>query len=106
MEDYKTTRIFQAARDLTEEEIDQMKKVCSQIQGIIAFKVDKTEIWVEYFRHLQNFDGIKELLKKAGFPLAKPQKKEGFFTRFLKKLAKDNKEEFGSKALDCCDLNH
>lgn len=32
-------------------------------------------------------------------------KKPGIFKKFIESLAKSNKETFGSKKLDCCELN-
>ncbi len=104
MEEYRTHKIFRSNRDLNQKEIERMKQVCSQILGLIEFQVDLNSISIEYYSHLQSYETIKDVLEKAGFHILKAPKK-GFFNRFLKKLAKDNKDAFGGKPLDCCDLN-
>lgn len=88
----------------TSDERGQVRNLLEDLPGIeeIYFKGNEIKIKYSAFKIAKEY--IIEVLENNGFRRAKPKKK-GVFQRFLDKLIKTNKDEFGNKKLDCCDLN-
>lgn len=86
------------------DEKSQIRNLFEDLPGIEEIYFKGNEIKVKYSAFKIAKEYIIEILENNGFKKVKPKKK-GVFQRFLDKLIKTNKDEFGNKKLDCCDLN-
>lgn len=88
----------------TSDERMQIRNLLKDLPGIEEIYFEGNKIKVKYSAFKIAKEYIVEILENSGFKKAQPQKKS-VFQRFLDKLIKTNKKEFGNKTLDCCDLN-
>lgn len=86
------------------EERSQIKSLLGTHHGIEEIYFENVYLHVRYSVFKIAPEYIKEILSSNGYNEEQPAK-EGLFKRFINKLIKTNKDEFGDKKLDCCDLN-
>jgi len=89
----------------TSDERTQIRQLLGDLPGIEVVYFKGNEINVKYSAFKIAKEYIIEILENNGYKKAR-SKKKGIFQRFLDKLIKTNKKEFGNKKLDCCDLNY
>lgn len=104
MNEYIRNIDFETYKLLTTNEINSFKSLIMESKGVITADVSSTKISVEYYSHLTNAESLLLNLNSKGFKLA-PKKRMNLFSRFINKLAKNNKKTYGNKRLDCCDLS-
>ena len=73
-------------------------------EGVIVERNGESGLKVSFLSYLYGKEYLIQLIKSAGFVEKIPAKKN-FFQRLLEKWAADNKNSFGGRKLDCCDLN-
>ncbi len=81
-----------------------LEEVLHTVNGVNYVWINATSITFDFYIQLVDEVYIKKVLVKAGF-LFKEKRITNFFSRFIDKLAKENKKTYGDKKLDCCDLN-
>lgn len=104
MESFKKISVFKPQVDLT---TDLQILIRNYIQSLKDVEIDELTpnvIKLEYYPQQYSVEYIERELKSLGVKLNNNNKKKGFFKRLLANLAKDNKEAFGEKKLDCCKL--
>lgn len=107
MSDYSKTVKYRFNRELNDYDISYLHSKIPKIDGIESCTVSKTDISVELMTLKLAPESVSEMILNLGYPVkTERSKKPGLFKRFLDNLAKSNKESFGSKKLDCCDLKH
>jgi hypothetical protein len=88
----------------TSGERNKVKELLNELPGIEEIYFESNYIKIKHAVFKIAKDYIEEVLEANGFRKFRP-KKESVFKRFINKLIKTNKDEFGDKKLDCCDLN-
>jgi len=81
----------------------QIRNLLNDLPGIKEIYFEDNEIKIEYSAFKIAREYICKTLLNNGFKTAQPKKKNKFL-RFLDKLIKTNKDKYGNKKLDCCDL--
>lgn len=67
---------------------------------------DSVTLTIEYQPFVVSEEVVYDRIRDAGLPIRRePITKPGIFRRFIRRLADDNRQSFGSTQLDCCDLN-
>ena len=104
---YNKKSTYKFIKLLNDKNIFYLKSKLKNFDGIDFFDISNDEIEIEYSTLKLSEKGIFELFIQLGYPLELiKQVKYNLFKRFMNDLAKSNKESFGSKKLDCCDLKH
>ena len=78
----------------------------TNIEGIEQFRLVDGMADISYNPQLISLHSIKTEMVNAGLVLAQPGKSKGILGRFIDRLAESNKKNYGSAALDCCNLNN
>jgi len=104
MEEFIQTHQLRTPKPLSED----LKKACQALidsrNGIHTISFSENLITVEYNPYQITEENVEKLISDLGVKITAPEKK-GFLKRWLKNMAKSNKESLGSGRLDCCDLN-
>ncbi len=107
MSEYSQTVKYLFTKRLTDNDIKILNTKLSDVEGIESYDLSDEFIQIDFMIFKQSEKSIQQYLASVGFPvLCNKEKKTGIFKRFVDNLAKSNKESFGSKKLDCCDLKH
>lgn len=89
---------------------DDLKKACQALidspNGIQTISFSENLITVGYNPYQITEENVEKLISDLGIKISNKPEKQGFLRRWLKDMAKSNKESLGSGRLDCCDLNH
>ena len=105
MEEFIQTHVIRMANTLSED----LKKACQALidsrNGIQTISFSENRITVDYNPYQITKKNLEKLLSDLGIKLTSPEK-TGFLKRWLKNIAKENKESLGTGRLDCCDMNH
>ncbi|WP_163706902.1 LDCC motif putative metal-binding protein [Mangrovibacterium lignilyticum] len=105
MEDFIQTHQIRTKKPLSED----LKKACQALidstNGIQTISFSENLITVEYNPYQITEGNLEQLISELGIKITSPEK-TGFLKRWLKYIAKENKESLGSGRLDCCDMNH
>lgn len=107
MDEYKRTVTYSFNKVLNDYDKSHLESRLVKVDGIDSIDITKESIIIEYVTLQLAEESVKEIIEKSGYPLKKIKKKgKGSFRRFIDNLARSNKESFGNKKLDCCDLKH
>lgn len=107
MDEYTKTVTYSFNKVLNDYDISYLQSKLVKVDGIDSIDISNKSISVEYVTLQLAEESVKEIIKNSGYPLKEIKKKrKGIFRRFIDELAKCNKESFGNKKLDCCDLKH
>ncbi len=107
MDDYKKEIVLSFKKHLNEDDMVNLQSKLEKVEGIESMNISAQSVSIEYVPLHLTAELVKEIINNAGYPLKDLKiKRKGFFRRFIDDLAKSNKESFGNKKLDCCDLKH
>jgi hypothetical protein len=105
MKDFDKAIKYNFNKPLNETDISKLQQKLNEIKGIDSFEISNEWICIEYLPFKFSKESIQETLNNMGYPVKiEKKKKKGLIARFIDKLAKSNRETFGSQKLDCCDL--
>lgn len=104
MESSKTVKVFKPAVSLSNDLQIKINDHFHSLKDVNIVELSTDHVKLEYYPQLYSEGYLEQELKQLGVSLKKNANKKGFFKRMLDKLAKDNKEAFGDKELDCCKL--
>ncbi|GAO30395.1 heavy-metal-associated domain-containing protein [Geofilum rubicundum] len=105
MDDYKKEIVLSFKKHLKDDDIFILKSNLEKVKGIESINIATQSVSIEYVSLHLTEEMVKEIIKDAGYPLRELKKRrKGFFRRFIDDLARSNRESFGNKKLDCCDL--
>ena len=105
MEEFIQTHQMRTKEKLSED----LKKACQALidsqNGIQTISFSENRITVEYNPYQITKKNLEKLISDLGIEISNKPEKQSFLKRWLKDLAKSNKESLGSGRLDCCDLS-
>jgi len=105
MEDFIQKHQLRIAKPLS----DDLKKACQALidstNGIQTISFSENRITVGYNPYQITESNLEKLISDLGITITVAPEKTGFLKRWLKNLAKSNKENLGGGRLDCCNLN-
>jgi len=106
MEDYIKILEFTQTSDSPKDKYEDFKLFLLNIEGIQKVTKKGNTLFVEFNSYIHVKKALIEIMKENGYESdISVQNKKGFFAKWVDKLAKTNKEKFGSDRLECCDLN-
>jgi hypothetical protein len=107
MNDYSKTVRYWFKREITNNDIAFLRSRISKADGIESITFSKGIINIEFMPYKLTEVSVKEMIVDLGYPVQiKKNRKPGLLKGLIENLAKSNKESFGTKKLDCCDLKH
>ena len=104
MEDYLKYKRFEIRESISEEKLNELLLKFNSTPGIDKISSVRQSISVIYNPYEISEKEILNVLSTLGLTIKMDDKKS--FKNRLKKMAEENKEDFGSKRLGCCDLNN
>ncbi len=105
MSEYSQSVKYLFSNSLTDNDIRILNTKISELQGIESYDISNEHIQIDFMIFKQSEKSLKQYLVNLGFPvMCKKEKKPGIFKKWIDNLAKSNKESFGSKKLNCCEL--
>ena len=104
MEDFTQTLQLIHEGDLHDQLWNKIKLTLGTKEGVVVKRTGESGLKVSFLTYLYGKKYLIQLIKDVGFVEKVPPKKN-IFQRFLEKWAADNKDSFGGRRLDCCDLN-
>ncbi len=104
MEDYLKYKKFEIREIISEEKIKELMTKFNSTPGIDKISCVRQSISVVYNPYEISEKEIVNVLSTLELTVKIDDKKS--FKNKLKKMAEENKEDFGSKRLGCCDLNN
>lgn len=105
MRDFDKTVKYRFNKSPEEAEISNLQHKLNELEGIDSFEITDEGIFIEYLPFKHSKESLEVTLKEFGYPVTiEKKKRKGLFARFIDNLAKSNKEAFGNKKLDCCEL--
>ena len=104
MEDFTQTLQLTHEGILHDQLWNKIKLTLGAKEGVVVERNGESGITVSFLSYLYGKEYLIELIKDAGLVEKIPHKKN-LFQRWLEKWAADNKNSFGGRKLDCCDLN-
>ena len=102
MEDYLQYKSFQIQESISEEKIKELITKFNSTPGINKIDSSSHSVSVVYNPYEISEKEILKSLSALGLTISIDDKKS--FKNSLKKMAEENKKDFGGKRLDCCDL--
>lgn len=105
MESFKKIKAFEPAISLSSELQNKIIDYFQSLKDVNIIGLSPGQVKLEYYPEMYTEVYLEEELKQLGVSLRKNANKKGFFKRMVDKLAKDNREAFGEKELDCCKLH-
>ncbi len=84
---------------------NEIARVLSKLDGIKTFDIGNNKIKLSFISYIISINIIKEEIEKNGLKIISNKKSLNPFTRLINRLIKSNEKTFGSKTLDCCNLN-
>nr|WP_321409119.1 LDCC motif putative metal-binding protein [uncultured Carboxylicivirga sp.] len=107
MSEYSRKVKYKFNKLLSDDEALDLRIQLSGIEGIEAYSLTNEFLDIDFIIFKQSEKSLLQRIGRLGHPLqVYKSKKPGFFKNFINNLAKSNKESFGTKKLDCCDLKH
>lgn len=104
MEDYLKYKRFEIREIISEEKLNELLLKFNSTPGIDKISCVRQSISVIYNPYEISEKEILNVLSTLGLTIKMDDKKS--FKNRLKKMAEENKVDFGSKRLGCCDLNN
>ena len=104
MEDFTQTLQLTHEGNLPDQLWNKIKLTLGSKEGIAVERIGESGIKVSVLTYLYGKECLIQLIKDVGF-IEKVPPKKNLFQRLLEKWAADNKDSFGGRRLDCCDLN-
>ena len=104
MEEYIHNLKFLVINPLSSIEIRSITVLFNSISGISNFTYSDSLITLDYNSYIISEEEILKLVNKNGIATSS-LKKTGLFKRWLQKMEKNNKENFGNQRLECCNMN-
>ncbi|MCF8219212.1 MAG: hypothetical protein K9I29_09175 [Bacteroidales bacterium] len=96
---------FKYDQKLTKGPHISVKQTLNNINGVNHVAEDPDGLTVSYNPYSLSDSILIQEMKKMGFlTVEEAESKKGFIARWLDKMAKINKKNFGDKPLDCCEL--
>jgi len=105
MEDYIKTLKFIPSEGNLKFSNDQFELILLNMEGIRKVTRLGNKLSIEFNTYIHSEYAMIELMKDNGYDPVTVEEKKGFFSKWLDKMAKNNKENFGGNRLDCCDLS-
>lgn len=107
MEEFNKNVAFSFSKDLNKDARTYLNEELKKVEGIISHEIAQESVSVVYDALRLSAVAVKEILDNMGYPVEElKEKRKGILSRFIKNLADSNREIYGKKRLDCCDLNH
>jgi hypothetical protein len=103
MDNYLEYKRFEIQENISEEKANEIVLKFNSTSGIDKISCVRKSLSVIYNPYEISEKEMVNVLFTLGLTVKKDNKKS--FKNKLKKMAEDNKENFGGKRLDCCDLN-
>ena len=104
MGNYLEYKRFEIQESIPEEKVNEIMLKFNSTPGIDKISCVRKSLSVIYNPYEISKKEIVNILSIIGLTVKKDNKKS--FKNRLKKMAEDNKENFGGKRLDCCDMNN
>lgn len=76
-----------------------------EVEAIRSVTQEKGVLRIEYLPEAISASIIRQQVERLGLSLAKERKSRNPLKRFIGRMIKANEEAFGTKTLDCCQLN-
>jgi hypothetical protein len=106
MEDYLKFFSTKFNKMLNKQEVDVIELYFKDEPGILTFTCTQNEIRINYNSFIQTESTILESIQMLGFSTNQSSEKKSAISKWLSKLAKSNRENFGNQRLDCCKINN
>lgn len=104
-EEYMKTNKFLLHEDRDTAKLSSACTAFRQEHGVQEVHIIGDVLTVTFDELVLSSHYFEQILDEAGLLKHQAKKKRGFLSRFIDKLAKSNTERYGSKRLDCCDVN-
>lgn len=105
MKDFSRSITLDFQNQLNSCDLDHLSMKLSEIEEFDEFVISSVSLTVWYLPYIISETTVREMIINTGFPVKTSEKKKGVIHRFLENLAKSNRETFGNKKPDCCNLN-
>ncbi|MCF6364828.1 MAG: hypothetical protein L3J35_01355 [Bacteroidales bacterium] len=90
----------------SKEAYSSFELILLNMQGVQKVTKSGNIVCVYYNSYVYTKNQIVSIMKEKGYIQAvSAQDKKGLFSKWIDKLAKTNKANFGNGRLECCDLN-
>lgn len=94
---------FTLAEERDDEKLESICRMFLQEHGVEDVKKNGASLSITFNELILSKHYFEHTLDEYGLLVHK--QKKGFLSRFIEKLGKSNSRQFGSKRLDCCDVN-
>lgn len=96
---------FKYDQGSTKESHKSVKQSINNMNGVNHVAEDQDVLTISYNPYSVSDTILIQQMKKMGFlTVEEAENKKGFIARWLDKMAKVNRKNFGDKRLDCCEL--
>ncbi len=105
MEDLASVMIVKPEVEFSTVQREKAAEYFGKLNQVSILCLEKDCIRISYYSQLYSVMFLKNGLSDLGLKIKKPDRKPGFFKRFIDKLSRENRESFGTSEMDCCKLN-
>lgn len=106
MEDYIQNAKLRIEELPSHDLISSCTSLLENEDGIQKVNLENQTFSIDFNPYLISKGEIIHEIEESGIKISISEKKEKGFSKWLKKLASQNKKNLGSQKLDCCDMNH
>ncbi|HHE39915.1 MAG TPA: hypothetical protein ENL10_00240 [Candidatus Cloacimonetes bacterium] len=106
MEEFIKYLKFRASSENSVNALQSGKSALLKKPGILEVSVVDQTMVVGYNTYAMSKEELTTFMNDMGLEPNPDKVKKGRIVNWLDNLAKTNKESFGTKKLDCCDMNH
>jgi len=106
MEEFIKYLKFRASSENSVNALQSGKSALLKQPGILEVSVVDQNMVVGFNAYAMSEEELTSIMNDMGLKPNPGKVKKGHISRWLDNLAKTNKESFGAKRLDCCDMNH
>ncbi len=106
MEEFIKYLKFRASFENSVNALQSGKSALLKQPGILEVSVVDQTMVVGFNAYAISEDELTTFMNDMGLEPKPDKVKKGLIANWLENLAKNNRESFGTKKLDCCDMNH
>lgn len=103
MDESILTCSFQFSKPLSEKDISEITYQMSDLEGVTKVNASEQEVTIAFNGYVQTEEVLKGKLEDAGYLIIDDRNNsDGWFQKFLRFIARGNKEAFKGRPPDCC----
>jgi len=107
MKEYNETITYRFATMLSKSDQSHLQSELTTVDGIDSCSFSSESVIIKYNTLKLSGEYVKKTIGDIAYPMhEQDRKRTGILNRFIDSLAKSNKNSYGNKKLDCCDLKH